>query len=180
MCIHQHKLIRVDLHGDKTTVDCWEGGATPRITSGFGSNPPRTVHFVERVGTTDIRCRCLHPITPNKKVCGFSSRFQHWTHGGEHSIGGPDTYNNTVSHTEHHHASQEYSSKQQLQVGDHNYIKNKISHSDRPRVVDRAGIITAIAQQLKQQVFFTTYTGVETWLSPLNICHLSKEEKTWL
>ena len=70
--------------------------------------------------------------------------------------------------------------KQQLQVGDHIYIKNKISHSDQPRAADRAGIITAIAQQPKQQVFFTTYTGVETWRSPLNIRHLSKEEKTRL
>ena len=70
--------------------------------------------------------------------------------------------------------------KPQLQVGDHIYIKNKISHSDRPSVGDRAGIITAIARQLKQQVFFTTYTGIETWRSPLNIRHLSKEEKTQL
>ena len=70
--------------------------------------------------------------------------------------------------------------KQQLQVGDHIYIKNKMSYSDQPRAADRAGIITAIAQQPKQQVFFTTYTGVETWRSPLNICHLSKEEKTQL
>ena len=70
--------------------------------------------------------------------------------------------------------------KQQLQVGDHIYIKNKISHSDQPSVADRAGIITAIAQQPKQQVFFTTYTGVEMWRSPLNIHHLSKEEKTRL
>ena len=67
-----------------------------------------------------------------------------------------------------------------LQVGDHIYIKNKISHSDRPSAADRAGIITAIARQPKQQVFFTTYTGVETWRSPLNIRHLSKEEKTHL
>ena len=35
--------------------------------------------------------------------------------------------------------------KIQLQVGDHIYIKNKISHSVRPSVADRAGIITAIA-----------------------------------
>ena len=70
--------------------------------------------------------------------------------------------------------------KQQLQVGDRIYIKNKISHSDRPSVADRAGIITAIAQQRKQQVFFTTYTGVETWRSPLNLHHLSIEEKTHL
>ena len=49
-----------------------------------------------------------------------------------------------------------------LQVGDHIYIKNKISQSDRPSVADRAGIITTIARQPKQQVFFTTYTGVET------------------
>ena len=70
--------------------------------------------------------------------------------------------------------------KLQLQVGDHIYIKNKISHSDQPSAADRAGIITAIAQQPKQQVFFTTYTGVEMWRSPLNIRHLSKEEKTQL
>ena len=70
--------------------------------------------------------------------------------------------------------------KQQLQVGDHIYIKNKISHSDQPSAADRAGIITAIAQQPKQQVLFTTYTGVETCRSPLNIRHLSKEEKTRL
>ena len=70
--------------------------------------------------------------------------------------------------------------KPQLQVGDHIYIKNKISHSERPNAADRAGIITAIARQPKQQVFFTTYTGEETWCSPLNIRHLSKEEKTQL
>ena len=67
-----------------------------------------------------------------------------------------------------------------LQVGDHIYIKNKILHSDRPSAADRASFITAIAQQPKQQVFFTTYTGVETWRSPLNIRHLSKEERTQL
>ena len=66
--------------------------------------------------------------------------------------------------------------KQQLQVGDHIYIKNKISHSDRPSAADRAGIITDIAQQPKQQVFFTTYSGVETH-SPLNLRRLSMEEK---
>ena len=56
-----------------------------------------------------------------------------------------------------------------LQVGDHIYIKNKIAYSNRPSVVDRAGVVTAIEHQPKQQVFFTTYTGVETWQSPLNI-----------
>ena len=66
MCIQQHKLFRVTLYGDKTTVDCCEGGTTPRTTSGSGLNPPRTVDLVERVGTTDIRCRCLHPITSNE------------------------------------------------------------------------------------------------------------------
>ena len=70
--------------------------------------------------------------------------------------------------------------QQQLQVGDHIYIKNKISHSDRPSVADRAGIITVIVQQPKQQVFFTTYTGVETWRLLLNIRCFSKEEKTRL
>ena len=67
--------------------------------------------------------------------------------------------------------------KQQLQVGDHIYIKNIISHSDRPSAADRAGIITDIAQQTKQQVFFATYSGVEMWRSPLNLQHLSTEEK---
>ena len=67
-----------------------------------------------------------------------------------------------------------------LQVGDHIYIKNKILHSNRPSVADRAGVITAIAQQPKQQVFLTTYTGVETWRSPLNIRHLTKEERARL
>ena len=90
-----------------------------------------------------------------------------------HAIKPPLTQSNTtpVKNTQ---------AKQQLQVGDHIYIKNKISHSDRPSVADRAGIITAKAQQPKQQVFFTTYTGVETWCSPLNIPCLSKEEKTRL
>ena len=67
--------------------------------------------------------------------------------------------------------------KQQLQVGDHIYIKNKISHLDRPSMAVRAGIITDIAQQPKQQVFFTTYSGVETWHSLLNLRRLSTEEK---
>ena len=51
---------------------------------------------------------------------------------------------------------------QHLQVGDHIYIKNKISHSDRPNVSDRAGVVTGIAHHPKQQVFLTTYSGVET------------------
>ena len=67
--------------------------------------------------------------------------------------------------------------KQQLQVGNHIYIKNKISHSDRPSTANRAGIITDIAQQPKQQVFFTTYSRVETWRSPLNLRRLSTVEK---
>ena len=69
---------------------------------------------------------------------------------------------------------------QQLQVGDHIYIKNKISHSDRPNVNDRASVVTGIAHYPKQQVFLTTYSGVETWRSPLNIHRLSLEEKTRL
>ena len=69
---------------------------------------------------------------------------------------------------------------QQLQVGDHIYIKNKISHSDRPNANDRAGVVTGIAQYLKQQVFLTTYSGVETWRSPLNLRRLSLDEKTRL
>ena len=69
---------------------------------------------------------------------------------------------------------------QQLQVGDHIYTKNKISHSDRPNANDRAGVITDIAHYPKQQVFLTTYSGVETWCSPLNLRQLSLEEKTRL
>ena len=69
---------------------------------------------------------------------------------------------------------------QQLQVGDHIYIKNKISHSDQPNANDRAGVVTGIAHYPKQQVFLTTYSGVETWRSPLNLCRLSLEEKTRL
>ena len=69
---------------------------------------------------------------------------------------------------------------QQLQVGDHIYIKNKISHSDRPNANDRAGVVTGIAHHPKQQVFLTTYSGVETWRSPLNLRRLSLGEKTWL
>ena len=67
--------------------------------------------------------------------------------------------------------------QQQLQVGDHIYIKNKISHSDRPNAADRAGVVTDIAHYPKQQVFLTTYSGVETWRSPLNLRQLSAEEK---
>ena len=66
---------------------------------------------------------------------------------------------------------------QQLQVGNHIYIKNKVSHSDRPNATDRAGVVTNIAHYPKQQVFLTTYSGVETWHSPLNLCRLSAEEK---
>ena len=69
---------------------------------------------------------------------------------------------------------------QQLQVGDHIYIKNKVSHSDRPNATDRAGVITNIAHYPKQQVFLTTYSGVETWHSPLNLRRSSAEEKIHL
>ena len=67
--------------------------------------------------------------------------------------------------------------QQQLQVGDHIYIKNKISHSDRPNAADRAGVVSDIAHYPKQQVFLTTYAGVETWRSPLNLHRLSPEEE---
>ena len=69
---------------------------------------------------------------------------------------------------------------QHIQVGDHIYIKNKISHYDRPNTSDRAGVLTGIAHHPKQQVFLTTYSGVETWRSPLNLRRLSLEEKTRL
>ena len=66
---------------------------------------------------------------------------------------------------------------QQLQVGDHIYIKNKVSHSDQPNATDRAGVVTNRAHYPKQQVFLTTYSGVETWCSLLNLHQLSAEEK---
>ena len=69
---------------------------------------------------------------------------------------------------------------QQLQVGDHIYIKNKVSHLDRPNATDRAGVVTNIAHYPKQQVFLTTYSGVEMWCSPLNLRRLSAEEKIHL
>ena len=69
---------------------------------------------------------------------------------------------------------------QQLQVGDHIYIKNKISHSDQPNANDRAGVVTGIAHYPKQQVFLMTYSGVEMWRSPLNLRRLSSDEKTRL
>ena len=53
-------------------------------------------------------------------------------------------------------------SMEQLRVGEHIYIKNKISHSDRPNARDRAGIVTGLAHHPKKQVFVTTYSGVET------------------
>ena len=69
---------------------------------------------------------------------------------------------------------------QQLQVGDHIYIKNKISHSDRPNAKDRAGVVTGISHNPKKQVFLTTYSGVETWRSPLNLQRLTVDEKNRL
>ena len=62
-------------------------------------------------------------------------------------------------------------------MGDHIYIKNKITHSDQPNAADRASVITDIAHHPKQQVFLTTYSGVETWRSLLNLCQLSTEAK---
>ena len=44
-------------------------------------------------------------------------------------------------------------------------------------MADRASVITDIAHHPKQQVFLTTYSGVETWRSPLNLRRLSAEEK---
>ena len=60
-------------------------------------------------------------------------------------------------------------SMEQLRVGEHIYIKNKISHSDRPNARDRARIVTGLAHHPKKQVFVTTYSGVEMWRSPLNL-----------
>ena len=45
---------------------------------------------------------------------------------------------------------------------------------------DRAGVVTGIAHHPKQQVSLTTYSGVETWRSPLNLRRLSSDEKTRL
>ena len=69
---------------------------------------------------------------------------------------------------------------EQLQVGEHIYIKNKISHSDRPNARDRAGIVTGIAHHPKKQVLVTTYSGVKTWRSPLNLRRLTLDEKARL
>ena len=71
-------------------------------------------------------------------------------------------------------------STEQLRVGEHIYIKNKISHSDRPNARDRARIVTGIAHHPKKQVFVTTYLGVEMWRSPLNLQWLTVDEKARL
>ena len=52
------------------------------------ADPSRTGNIVDQVGAIDICCRCLHPISPNKQVRGFSSRFQHRMHRGGHNIDG--------------------------------------------------------------------------------------------
>ena len=71
-------------------------------------------------------------------------------------------------------------STEQLRVGEHIYIRNKISHSDRPSTRDRARIVTGIAHHPKKQVFVMTYSGVETWRSPLNLRRLTVDEKARL
>ena len=71
-------------------------------------------------------------------------------------------------------------SMEQLRVGEHIYIKNKISHSNRPNARDRARIVTGIAHHPKKQVFVMTYSGVETWRSPLNLRRLTLDEKARL
>ena len=112
----------------------------------------------------------------------------------EHRVGSPATAN--IKHTEEDatpitpqpsqvqsasYTSVNYNtSTEQLRVGEHIYIKNKISHSDRPNARDRDGIVTGIAHHPKKQVFVTTYSGVETWRSPLNVRRLTVDEKARL
>ena len=112
----------------------------------------------------------------------------------EHRAGSPGTAN--IKHTEEDatpvtpqpsrvpsasYSSVNYNtSTEQLRVGEHIYIKNKISHSDRPNARDRAGIVTGLAHHPKKQVFVTTYSGVETWRSPLNLRRLTVDEKARL
>ena len=112
----------------------------------------------------------------------------------EHRAGSPGTAN--IKHTEEDatpvtpqpslvpsasYSSVNYNtSTEQLRVGEHIYIKNKISHSDRPNARDRAGIVTGLAHHPKKQVFVTTYWGVEMWQSPLNLRRLTVDEKARL
>lgn len=64
---------------------------------------------------------------------------------------------------------------QEFKVGQHIYIKNKITHSDRkPTIQDRAAVITHIDCH---QINFRTYTGVETWRSLYNIRILTPQEQ---
>ena len=111
--------------------------------------------------------RCADPQGNPKNGCTDSNNTSSDTTHISRGISTPDRSASTKPHAS-------------LQVGDHIYIKNKISHSNQPSVADRAGVITVIAQQPKQQVFFMTYTGVEMWRSPLNIRHLTKEERARL
>ena len=167
MCIQQHKIIRVNLHGVKTTVDYCKGGTTPRTTIGSGSHPSRTGSLGKRVGAIDIRCP-PSPLTRNSvgsqvtPIIGYMEE---------------DTTSTAPQPLRTQSTTTPIKNTQQVQVGDHIYIKNKISHLDRPNAADRASVVTDIAHYPKQQVFLTTYSGVETWRSPLNLRHLSSEEK---
>lgn len=74
------------------------------------------------------------------------------------------------------HTKQEHKeTTKQFHIGEHIYIKNKVTHgglTSTPR--DRTAIITHID---RHQVNFRTYTGVETWRSPYNIRHLTYREQ---
>ena len=123
--------------------------------------------------TSAVAAYTLSPPTnkcADSQVNSNIGRTEEDTASTDHKLRTPLTQSNTtpVKNTQ---------AKQQLQVGDHIYIKNKISYSDQPSTADRAGVITDIAQQPKQQVFLTTYSGVETWHSLLNLRRISTEEK---
>lgn len=62
-----------------------------------------------------------------------------------------------------------------FKIGDHIYIKNKITHSANTQPKDRAAVITNISGH---KVSLRTYTGAETWRSPYNIRKLSTAEQS--
>ena len=101
------------------------GGTTRRTTSGFGPAPSRTGNPGERVGAIDIHCPQSHPICPNGYSVGSQATASIGYKKEDTTLMAPQPLR-TQSTTTPAKSTQ----SQQLQVGDHIYIKNNISHSD--------------------------------------------------
>ena len=177
MCIQQHKLIQVTLYEKKQRLIVAKVERLQELQEDLDRIHQEQATLLNEVVqlTSAVAAYTLSPPTNkyvDSKVDSNIGRTEEDTVSTDHKLTlQPLLLQSNTTPAKNTQA------KQQLQVGDHIYIKNKISHSDQPSGADRAGIITAIDQQPKQQVFFTTYTRVEMWRSSLNLRHLSKEEK---